>query len=152
MSWSGFLSLIVGFLLAIALLLGGAVAGARFFMIKLTAPPPKPIFANDNPKKPPPKSPTVTNTKPAMIAQPSATPKPKPSLAPGSYKARVVSSIGLVLRDNPSFDAGQIGGIDFNEPVIVLEESSDKIWQKVRVEGDSAREGWVKAGNTKRAD
>jgi len=138
--------------MAIALLLGGAVVGARFFMIKLTAPPPKPIFANDSPKKLPPKSSTAANAKPVLIAQPSATPKPKPSLAPGNYRASVISSIGLVLRDSPGFDAGQIGGIDFNEPIIVLEESPDKVWQKVRVEGDTAREGWVKAGNTKRID
>jgi hypothetical protein len=34
---------------------------------------------------------------------------------------------------------------------VVLEESSDKNWQKVRLE-DGQQEGWVKAGNTKRTE
>jgi hypothetical protein len=42
-----------------------------------------------------------------------------------------------------------LGGIDYNTPVVVLEESQDGVWQKVRVVA-TEQEGWVKAGNVER--
>lgn len=148
MKWSGFLSLIVGFVVAIAVLAGVSLVGVRFFLGKLTAPPPRPVFANENSKQTPAKVSVATQPKPQPVAQPS--PTPKPTSPPGSYPARVVSPIGLVLRDSPATEAGQIGGIDFNERVIVLEQSSDGDWQRVQVENDTSRQGWIKAGNTEK--
>jgi hypothetical protein len=41
--------------------------------------------------------------------------------------------------------------VGFNQKIIILEESEDKGWQKIRLEG-SEQEGWVKAGNTEKVD
>ena len=62
----------------------------------------------------------------------------------------MVEPIGLILRDTPSRNAIRIGGISYREKVIVLEETSDKRWQKVRVDDRSDRIGWVSGGNTER--
>lgn len=149
MKLSGLFKFLLGFILAIALLALGGYAGARYLMARLTAPPPRPVFAND-------KQPTSTrsagsqaSTKSAQVQSASSPASPQPSLEPGAYQARVVQPIGLILRDGPSRDSGQIGGIEYNSRVVVVEESSDKEWQRVRLE-NSDREGWVKAGNTER--
>ncbi len=149
MSWSGLAKFFLGLFLAIGLLVGGGVLAARYFIAKFTAPPPRPVFANDKPTSPPPKAtdPKVTAS-PAAASPTPATPSPKP-LEPGAYPARVTQPIGLILRDNPGRDGARVGGLDFNARVIVLESSPDKEWQKVRLQG-SDREGWVKAGNTER--
>ncbi len=63
----------------------------------------------------------------------------------------VTQPIGLILRDSPDRDANRIGGVGYKEKVVVLEDTPDKEWQRVRVEqGD--REGWVKGGNTERVE
>ncbi|MGK7905495.1 MAG: SH3 domain-containing protein [Hormoscilla sp.] len=126
------LSYITQFLLglAIASALVGAVSleSARFFMTKMTAPPPKPMFANDADGK-----------------------KQDSGLPPGTYEARVTWPEGLILRDRPSYNSLRIGGIGYHERVLVLGVSSDKVWQRVRV-SDSFQEGWVKGGNTERTN
>ncbi|MBW4487034.1 MAG: SH3 domain-containing protein [Trichocoleus desertorum ATA4-8-CV12] len=154
MKWSGLINLIkflLGFALAIALLGLGGVVAARYFVTKLTAPPPRPTFANDKPAA----------TKAAVAAsgasgntaapQGDSSTAPTPALEPGAYQARVVQPIGLILRDGPGSNSNQIGGIEYNSRVVVLEESPDKVWQRVRIE-DSDRTGWVKAGNTERVN
>jgi hypothetical protein len=158
MNWSSLTRFLVGFLLAIALLVGGGVATARYFIVKFTTPPPKPIFPNDKPVAAGKNVSASTKPQSASSSLPSsnlapsnaASPTPKP-LEPGAYRAKVVQPIGLILRDNPSLDSNQIGGIDNNEQIVVLEESADKEWQRVRVES-SDRQGWVKAGNTERTN
>lgn len=144
MSWSGLLKVFTGLFLAIALLAGGGLLAAQFFIAKLSAPPTKPVYPNDKPA-----SPVKATLKPK--ASPSqleveVAPKPLPS---GAYEGRVTQSIGLILRDAPGRDSGQTGGIDYNEKVIVLETSSDGEWQKVKVQSTD-KEGWVKAGNTEK--
>ena len=54
--------------------------------------------------------------------------------------------------DTPSKNSNRIGGISYQEKVIVLEESSDKRWQKVRVDDGGDRIGWVSGGNTEPLD
>lgn len=120
---------LLGLAIAIALVGAGSLASARFFMTKMTAPPPKPIFANDSPDGK----------------------KQGTGLPPGTYEARVTWPEGLILRDRPSYNSLRIGGIGYNERVLVLGESSDKVWQRVRV-SDSFAEGWVKGGNTERTN
>lgn len=119
---------LLGLAIAIALVAAGSLASARFFMTKMTAPPPKPMFANDTPGK-----------------------KQDSGLPPGTYEARVTWPEGLILRDRPSYNSLRIGGIGYHERVLVLGESSDKVWQRVRV-SDSFQEGWVKGGNTERTN
>ncbi|MBW4670915.1 MAG: SH3 domain-containing protein [Cyanomargarita calcarea GSE-NOS-MK-12-04C] len=158
--FANILKFILGFILAIAVLVGGGVAVGLYFMNRATIVPNKPIFANDEPavKVSAPKTPTPSSSpSPTSKAEPEATPSATPTpentdkLPPGAYKARVTWSKGLSLRKDPTQDAERIGGIGFNADIIILEESQDKTWQKVRsVSGD--QEGWVKAGNTKPVD
>jgi uncharacterized protein YgiM (DUF1202 family) len=61
----------------------------------------------------------------------------------------VVQPIGLILRNDPNSSSAQVGGIDYNQQVTVLEKSSDGVWIRVRLEG-SQKEGWVKAGNVEK--
>lgn len=154
---SGVLKLILGFVLAIAVLLGSGLTIALYFVNRTAISPEKPLFANDNP---PPKSekPKATPAKNTSTSKPKSTPKstPKPTpketpkkLPPGAYKATVTWPQGLSIRDKPGLDASSIGGVAVNKTVIILEESEDKNWQKIRVE-DTEQEGWVKAGNTKK--
>jgi len=177
---SSVLSFLVGVLLASALLMLGGALVARYFITKLTAIPPKPTFTNKPTAVVPPKSSAVASpaakqsetpkaspsAKPVSVAKAvtvaNETPTPKPSLSPSSspspsasptdgYRARVVQPIGLVLRDNPNSGSAQVGGIDYNQKVTVLERSSDGVWIRVRLEG-SQKEGWVKAGNTEKVN
>ncbi|MBC6476585.1 MAG: SH3 domain-containing protein [Hormoscilla sp. GM7CHS1pb] len=121
--------LLLGLVIASALVLAGSLASARYFMTKMTAPPPKPMFANDTP----------------------GGKKQDSGLPPVTYEARVTWPEGLILRDRPSYNSLRIGGIGYHERVLVLGESSDKVWQRVRV-SDSFQEGWVKGGNTERTN
>jgi uncharacterized protein YgiM (DUF1202 family) len=56
----------------------------------------------------------------------------------------------LGVRAEPSPDAERIAGVAVNEEVIVLAESDDKKWQKIRTQNE--QEGWVKVGNTERVE
>ena len=165
---SGLTKFILGFFLAIAVLVGGGVAIGLYFINRTGIPPAKPVFSNDSPsvKAQAPKatqpgggkssltpgtkaesSPSSTST---PTKSPNATPSPKP-LPSGAYRGRVSWAEGLSLRSQPNQEAEKIGGVAFNQKVIVLEESEDKAWQKIRLEG-SEQEGWVKAGNTEKVD
>jgi hypothetical protein len=157
MSWSGLVKFLVGFTLAIAILFFAGAGLTRYLITKLTAPPPKPIFPNDNPAEvgtspavaQPPASP---QSSPTPSAAPSPTPSPSPSPSePGAYEARVTQPIGLVVRQEPSRDSEQIGGVEYEQEVTILEESTDGEWVKVRLSG-SGLEGWVKSGNTERLE
>lgn len=171
MSLSGIFKFLLGFLIAIALLVGSGVAVALYFVTKLTAPPPKPIFANDQPvtrpnpstlaSQPTPApvtlaSPTTNAAETVSAAQPDASPTPTESaspkpLEPGAYRGRVTWRNGLILRDNPNTESQRIGGIGYNQQVVVVTESDDKRWMKIRVE-ENNEEGWVKAGNVERVE
>lgn len=159
-----------GFILALAILAGSSVAATLYFMNQSSRTPPKPIYANDEPQvraaagfnvsktatpgaiaKP---SPASDNKEDKPTAKPTAEPTEKPSpeptpLPPGAYNARVTWSEGLSLRSEPKAEAERVGSVGFKQKVIVIEESEDKVWQKVRLEG-SNQEGWVKAGNTQK--
>lgn len=156
MIWSGLAKFLIGFILAIAVLMGGGVAAAMYFMYKVTIHPPKPVFANEKPTvkaQGKPDSATAKRTpepatNPSATSNPSETSSPKP-LEPGAYKARVTWSEGLSLRSEPTLDAERIGSVAYNQQIVVLEESTDKTWQRVRLE-DSEQKGWIKAGNTER--
>ncbi|MEZ2227994.1 MULTISPECIES: SH3 domain-containing protein [unclassified Microcoleus] len=145
-----FFKFLVGFLLAIVLMAGASVAAALYFAAKLTTIPERPVFPNDK------KVVQIANAKPTStakaspVSESSDTPSPKP-LEPGAYRALVTQPIGLILRDSANRDANRIGGVGYNEKVVVLEDSPDKEWQRIRVE-DGNREGWVKGGNTEKVE
>ncbi|MEL7037641.1 MAG: SH3 domain-containing protein [Cyanobacteria bacterium J06592_8] len=140
MSLYNIFKFLVGFFLALVILAGASVAAALYFAARLTELPERPTFPNDAP----PKTETVSaEAKPAPSPSPAA-----PQLPEGAYRAVVVQPIGLILRDSANYESNRIGGIGYEEKVIVLEETDDKLWQRVQVEEDSNRVGWVKGGNT----
>ncbi|BAY25776.1 hypothetical protein NIES2100_55840 [Calothrix sp. NIES-2100] len=164
--FSNVLKFILGFLLAIAILIGSGVATALYFMNRTAIPPTKPIFSNDHPSQrtqsPKPTEKVAKTTESSPEASPSPTPSPTPTETPkaeespkplpaGAYRGKVTWPQGLSLRTEPKQDAQRVGGIGFNQKVVILEESDDKVWQKIRQE-ETNQEGWVKAGNTQRAD
>ncbi|HLO87179.1 MAG TPA: SH3 domain-containing protein [Nostocaceae cyanobacterium] len=165
--FSNLVKFILGVLLAIAVLLGSGLTVALYFINRNSAPP-KPIFANDNPTvkpkntkavdikiTPSPSDPDIETT-PSPEPTPTSTPSPKPTetpdkLPPGAYQGRVTWPSGLSLRSEPSSEAQRVGGVGVKQKIIVLEESDDKKWVKIRVDGTS-EEGWVKVGNVERVD
>lgn len=159
MSFSGIVKFLIGFVIAIGLLAGAGVAGALYFVTKLTAPPEKPIFSNEKSAKaksvaaktqpPAASTPSTTEVSTSTTSTPSE-PSEK-SLEPGAYRGRVIWSSGLSIRNNPSSDAERVGSVAYNEVVVVLSTSDDKRWVKIRSE-DGSSEGWVKAGNIKRVE
>lgn len=152
MSWLGVSKFLLGFWLAIAILFGTGVGVTRYMLARVAAPPPRPTFAND----PSPSATTAsTVASPAVeaVASPAASPPPTPAAsptvspaAPQGRQARVIQPVGLILRQDPGVDAAQIGGVEYNQNITVLEDSQDGEWQRVRLENGT--EGWVKAGNT----
>ena len=152
MSLSGLFKFIVGFLLAIVLLAGASVAAALYFAAKLSALPERPTFPNEVKTSQTaiakPKLTVASNPEPASSDTSSPSPKP---LEPGAYRAIVTQPIGLILRDSPTRDSNRIGGIAYKEKVVVVEETPDKQWQRVRIEQED-REGWVKGGNTEKTE
>ena len=159
---SNILKVILGVLLAMAILVGGSAALAIYFMNRTSINPPKPVFTNDNAavKAEAAKTPTPGATT-AANPQTKTTPKPKPTpttsaeqekpLPPGAYPATVTWPQGLILRAEPGANGERLGGVGFNAKVVVLESSSDKNWQKIRIES-SGKEAWVKAGNTRKVE
>ncbi len=168
----GLSKLILGVTIALALLSMAGVATARYFMARLAVLPPKPLYGQELPAAPAP-APAVPAAAPAAppaaapdpaAAAPAATPAPEAAaetptppeaaaaeLPPGSYQAVVTQPIGLIIRSGPGTEHGQVGGVDYNAELIVLEEPADQGWIKVRVASTGA-EGWVKAGNTRRQE
>lgn len=150
----GLSKLILGVAIALILLSMAGVATARYFMGRLSVLPPKPLYGDEMPA-PEPEANPETAAEPAVDPPPepapAVEPPPEPALEPGAYNATVVQPIGLVMREGPGVEFPQVGGVDVNEAVVVLEEPADQSWVKVRVVSNG-QEGWVKAGNTRRAE
>ncbi len=157
---SNILKIILGVLLAMAILVGSGAALAIYFMNRTSINPPKPVFSND---KAAVKAEAAKTSTPAANSQIKTTPKPKANstkppldkvekpLPPGAYSATVTWPQGLILRAQPELNAERLGGVGFNAKVIVLKVSNDKTWQKIRI-ASSGKEAWVKAGNTKKVE
>ena len=150
---SNLLKLILGFVMAIAILIGSGVTVAFYFINRNLIPPPKPIFANDGTSLPQ-EAPQTTEVN--IISTPEPTPTETPpetpteTLPPGAYRGRVIWTEGLSVRSEPTLDAPRVAGVGVNEELIILEESQDKRWQKIRTQ--SQQEGWVRIGNTEKID
>jgi hypothetical protein len=133
----GLSKFLLGFTLAVAILLGAGVIFTNFVIGRLSSLPARPTFPNDAQPK-------------AVAAKASASPAPveaAPEPAEG-YAAKVTQPIGLLLRAEPSADSNEIDGVAFEEEVTVLETSADGGWQKIKLANGS--EGWVKGGNTEK--
>ena len=158
---SATIQFILGFLIGIGLIIG--VSGGLVFIYysKMSTLPKKPDFA----VSPTPQESTVAETETAIeplesnttpeeaataaIPESESESEPEPELPADAYYAEVTWPQGLSLRAEPEINAGKIGGIAFEEKIIILEDSADGNWQRVRIPW-SQQEGWVKGGNTKR--
>ena len=171
---SSIVQFILGFILGVALIAAVGAGIAYYYFTKMSSHvPKKPVYEEEtksfssNQKDTVPKeNSSITpesTTEPKLIPkatpepepipepepEPETIPEPEPELPPNAYFARVTWPQGLSLRAEPSLDAERIGGIGFNAKIIILEYSSDKKWQRIRIP-ESQREGWVKAGNVKK--
>ncbi|HEY9613119.1 SH3 domain-containing protein [Allocoleopsis sp.] len=155
MSLSGIFKFLLGFFIGILFLVVFGVGAAYYFWTRLSITPQKPIFAEEQPKKlqTAKKASLTQASKPKAISKPTPTPSKSPvkELPPGAYKARVTWPEGLSLRDAPTLDSNRIGGVAANQQVFVLKLSDDGKWQQVRLAEDN-QEGWIKAGNTEKAN
>ena len=143
------LQLLIGITLGLALMVGGSLAAGYYIFTKLSVTPERPTFAEEKPKQPIINaSPANKNkTSPSPILSPAPSPvTPSPEAEPGLYKGVINWSDGLILRDAPGNSSNRIGGVGYNQQVVVLEESTDQNWQKIRIVA-TGKVGWVKAGN-----
>jgi outer membrane biosynthesis protein TonB len=165
---SGLLQFLIGFVLGVSILVGGAAAVAYMFLARMNSNPPVPVFTEEKKEETPvtktedktPEKPSVIattqpkqETKPTTVTkapEPKAEPKaePKPETATNGYKARVTWQSGLSLRSEPTSQSTRVGGLDYNTEVRVVGTSSDGQWQQVQL--SDGREGWIKAGNIDR--
>lgn len=160
----GILKFVTGVLVALALLFVGGAAAARYIITRLTSPPPKPVFAEEQVSQSsdsvaPNRSgdqassnPQGESSEPLQVFTDPVEPEseaPQAEQAERDANARITQPIGMVLRQGPSQDTTQIGGLYYNDEVILLGTSSDGQWQQIRLPG-SGVEGWIKAGNTER--
>lgn len=142
------IQLLIGITLGLALMVGGSLAAGYYLFTKLSVVPERPSFSEEKPKTPVlTPSPTASNPAPNPPS-PSPVP-PSPAVEAGLYRGVINWSEGLILRDSPGNNSNRIGGVGYNQQVIVLEESEDKNWQRVRVVATGGV-GWVKAGNMDR--
>lgn len=153
MSISGFFQFILGFILGVLLLMAGSVGAAYYFFNRMASAPPKPVFSETLPEPTevdPPATAEAESPAPAAEAtpeKPEEKPKEKPEaeIPADAYSAKVTWSGGLSLRAEPTANSDRVGGVDYNEEVLVLKESDDKQWQQIRL--SDGTEAWVKAGN-----
>jgi len=144
---AGVAKFFLGVMLAIAILFFSGVTAARYLINRLTAPPPRPVFPNDNPMPSPAEAASPSPTAEATPAPSPEAAAPEPSPSPTGTLARVTQPIGLVLRSEPTQASDPLGGIEFNREVEVLETSPDGEWLRIRIPA-SGQEGWIKSGNT----
>jgi hypothetical protein len=153
MSISNFFQFIFGFILGISLVAGSAVSFGYILLTRMSGTPPKPVFTEESN---PPKQDSQTNPNTVNEIEKQARPQVESiateveePLPKGAYKAIVTWEEGLSMRSEPKKDGDRIDSALYNQEIIVLEESEDKLWQKIRLP-KSDREGWIKAGNIRK--
>ncbi|MDB9509038.1 SH3 domain-containing protein [Microcystis aeruginosa CS-338/01] len=166
---SGLLQFMVGFVLGVAILVGGATAVAYMLLSGMNSNPPKPVFTEEKKEetkeekaaKPIPTTPVQEQPQAEVKESPTAAPAPKVAPKPSpearkkettseGYQARVTWQSGLSLRSQPTTESTRLGGLDYNTKVSVVGTSSDGQWHRVRL--SDGREGWIKAGNISRVE
>ena len=153
---------ILGFLIGISLIVG--VSGGLVFAYykRMSVLPKKPDFpASTAPSESassdvdssetiePLESNTVLEEEVAAEPETIEPEAAEPELPADAYYAKVTWPQGLSLRSEPDVNAGRVGGIGFDATIIILSNSADGNWQRVRLPW-SGQEGWVKAGNVER--
>ena len=102
------LKFILGFALAIAVLLGTGLTVALYFVNRTAVTPPKPMYANDNPSSQAKKPKAIPKSQPKKQATPNPTSSPTPTptespkpLPPDAYEGTVTWAAGLSMRSEP---------------------------------------------------
>ncbi|AVQ70991.1 hypothetical protein MTo_03590 [Microcystis aeruginosa NIES-1211] len=165
---SGLLQFMVGFVMGVAILVGGATAVAYMLLSGMNSNPPKPVFTEEKkeetkeekaaksiPTTPVQEQPQAEVKESPNTPTPKASPKPSPEetkreTKSEGYQARVTWQSGLSLRSEPTSESTRLGGLDYNTKVSVVGTSSDGQWHRVRL--SDGREGWIKAGNISRVE
>ena len=166
---SGLLQFMVGFVLGVVILVGGATAVAYILLSGMNSNPPKPVFTEEKKEetkeekaaKPIPTTPVQEQPQAEVKESPTAAPAPKAAPKPSpeaskkettseGYQARVTWQSGLSLRSEPTSESTRLGGLDYNTKVSVVGTSSDGQWHRVRL--SDGREGWIKAGTISRVE
>ena len=155
---SATIQFILGFVIGISLIAGVSGAAIYAYYQKMSVLPKKPSFPELAAS---PESATdaaddldielngSNTTSEEVEAEANEPEEIEPELPPNAYRAVVTWPQGLSLRSEPSLDASRIGGIGADATIIILEDSADGKWQRVRLPW-SGQEGWVKGGNTER--
>ncbi|PZO12160.1 MAG: SH3 domain-containing protein [Leptolyngbya foveolarum] len=151
----GLSKFVLGIILAMLIMSIAGLAMARFFMTRMVELPERPTYDSELPEADRP-NPTASDseaslTTPKVVVSEAAKPEEKPkneeeALQSGEYKATVNQSVGLILRDGPGPDYGQIGGIEYQQSMVVVAE--DNGWLKVKL--SNGQTGWIKDGNISR--
>ena len=154
---SAAIQFIIGFAIGISLIAGLSGAAIYAYYQKMSVLPRKPDFpeatvASESDGDVADESVDIEPLESNTVIEDEAQAEPEvvePELPPNAYRAVVTWPEGLSLRSEPSIDAGRIGGIGADASIIILEDSADGKWQRVRLPW-SGQEGWVKGGNTQR--
>ena len=150
----GLSKFVLGIILALLIMSITSLAMARFFMTRMVELPERPTYDSDLPKadRPNPTAPTAeaAGDAPEAISeaeQPKAQPEDETdALQANEYKATVNQPVGLILRDGPGPDYAQIGGLAYQQSMVVVAE--DGGWLEVKL--SSGQTGWIKDGNVNR--
>ena len=158
----GLSKFVLGIILAMLVMSIAGLSMARFFMTRMVELPERPTYENDLPESERPRAAAVETERdeegaPVAItaeeaeAEREEAPEPEPEeteddLPEGEYRATVNQPVGLILRDGPGTSYAQIGGLDYQESMIVFAEEDG--W--LNVELSNGRTGWIKDGNVDR--
>jgi len=161
MSISGLIQFILGFLIGLLILSGMSAATAYLVMKNLTKQPPEPEYKqsqNPGETSEPQPEPASDKQQGEQSEQKSSSESSQQKsnrntieerFGEQAYKARVTWDTGLTLRAEPSINSSRVGGVQYNDRVIILGNSSDGDWQKVYV-SQTEQKAWVRAGNVER--
>ncbi len=177
MKISAVIQFILGFIIGILILSGVGAATAYFLLSQLANTPPQPDYEQgkqqpeDSVATTSPESEQEESDNNLVESEQSDSPaeeeaseekqstpqetesEEEPSIqerfGEQAYPARVTWSTGLTVRSGPSVNSSRVGGVDYNDKLIILGKSSDGEWQKVYVP-ETEQQGWVSSGNVKR--
>ena len=147
----GLSKFVLGIILAMLIMSVAGLAMAKFFMSRIVELPERPVYDNDLPEDQRPR-PTVAAPEDApetevVVGEVEDAEEPEDedddALPEGEYRAVVNQPVGLILRDGPGTSYAQIGGLDYQQSMVVFDE--DNGW--LNVELSNGRTGWIKDGN-----
>lgn len=150
MSLSSLLQFVLGVITGLILLLASGTAAGYYFFTRMVVTPGRPVYSEERatatpaPPDPEPENAPPEPETPAESLEPESATE---ELEPGAYRATVTWPDGLSLRSEPSGESESIGGLAYDQEMIILRTSQDGNWEQIRLP-NSDRTGWVRAGNS----